>query len=411
MTDLSVRIVYWTVALLLMTSPFPVHAVDFDRERNISNEYKKPAAKLSWGEMFRQWFSREGFNKSYAIIIGISDYSDGWTQLRAVHKDAERVREFLIHQAGFDHVVTLTNKAVTKGRIEDYMEDVFPGLVGKNDRFLFYYSGHGTQRRLGNRTRGYLPLIASGRKRYSSMISMDDIEKWNVNLYRARHQLYLLDACFSGLAGNEVKSDSALRKKFLADLMKPSSYLLTAGTGGEKSVASEKKWGGSLFTHAFLRGSSGKADSATQEFPPDGVVSVRELHDYIKKFVAREKLQDGSIEQTVQWSDLGKDSDGEFFFITKDQKDKTVEKQIVRGYQYGEPVTIKGYADPGLYLIADQVAGEKIRAEMLDESEPGGDGDGSFPTNFDKHIGNGACFWRDVEAGSKLEWSDIASCS
>ncbi len=37
------------------------------------------------------------------------------------------------------------------------MEEILPDLVKENDRFLFYYSGHGTTRKLGETKRGYLP--------------------------------------------------------------------------------------------------------------------------------------------------------------------------------------------------------------------------------------------------------------
>lgn len=61
------------------------------------------------------------YNKSYALVIGISEYTPAWWTLEAPVVDATRIRDFLIHDAGFDYVVTLTNRRATKERITKLM--------------------------------------------------------------------------------------------------------------------------------------------------------------------------------------------------------------------------------------------------------------------------------------------------
>jgi uncharacterized caspase-like protein len=168
------------------------------------------------------------------------------------------------------------------------MEDVFPNKVGESDRFIFYYSGHGTQRQLFNGLRGYLPMLDSPQDKFSTMIGMDEIEQWSSNIGQARHSLFVLDACFSGLAGEQTKGEG-LSNVYLDDLMKPGHFLITAGSGGQESVASVKRWNGSLFTDAFLRGIEGAADSGSKEFPPDGVITLTKLYDYIRNRISSER--------------------------------------------------------------------------------------------------------------------------
>ena len=81
------------------------------------------------------------------------------------------------------------------------METVFPLYINDNDRFLFYFSGHGTQRTINNKKICvYLPMCDSNEQEWDSMISMGEIEQWRENLASAKHILFIFDCCFSGLA-------------------------------------------------------------------------------------------------------------------------------------------------------------------------------------------------------------------
>jgi hypothetical protein len=124
--------------------------------------YRKQGGK-SWGEIFGSYFAERPFAKSYALVIGVNRYESGWPQLDATRGDPARMRQLLVDQEGFDLVVTVENERATKERVDILMRDVFPGLLGSDDRFLFYFSGHGTQREIkGVGLAGYLPLSKSG---------------------------------------------------------------------------------------------------------------------------------------------------------------------------------------------------------------------------------------------------------
>jgi hypothetical protein len=143
---------------------------------------------------------------------------------------------------------------------------------------------------------------------------MDEISEWHQNLAQARHSLFLLDSCFSGLAGEQSKADEYI-KVYMEDLLKPGHFLMTAGSAGQESVESLPRWNGSLFTDAFLRGASGAADSGTAEFAPDGVITLGKLFEYIHQRISAERTLVSGVNQTPLLSDLSPKSEGEFFFI------------------------------------------------------------------------------------------------
>ena len=282
----------------------------------IDQAYLKEDDGAVWGDLLSEFFRFRLFSKSYALVVGIDDYTGGYRSLPTAD-DPIRMRDFLLNEAGFDHVHVLTNEKATVRRVRELMVDVFPAMVGPRDRFLFYWSGHGDQREnaLGGQI-GYLPLADSALGQFSSMISMGDIRRWD-ELLNAEQVLFLLDACFSGLAGSAAQSEP--KELNLEQLMRPSHHLMTAGTGGEETIASDR-WGGSIFTDSVLAAARGAADSSTADSAADGVVSLHELIDYVQKRVAREKDAAGwSGRITPQLRDL-RGSDGQFFFLSNDYK-------------------------------------------------------------------------------------------
>lgn len=312
----------------------------FAQDSGIDETYVKNT-KDTWGNIYDFFFDDSRFNKSYALVIGIGNYNSEWGTLEAPAKDAMRIRDYLIHEAGFDYVITLTDSKASAQRIKQLMIEHFPERVKQDDRFLFYFSGHGTQRKIAKSTLGYLVLQSSIKRAYSNMISMNDIHEWDLLLSPAKQTLFILDSCFSGLAGIQRKSAALLEKK-LDRLAQFGHHLITAGTANEESISSIPRWNGSLFTNAFLKGVSGAADSQTEEYSKDGVVSLKELMKYIEDTIDnelvllnKEKAGNTKFKMTPQISDLHTSNKGEFFFITKLHKNSLVKKnaddELIKG--------------------------------------------------------------------------------
>ncbi len=296
------------IALLALV--WPAQAVK--AVSGIDRPFLKTASEKTWGEHLVDAVGFGGFSKSYALVIGISDYAGGYDDL-PTGKDAQRMAAYLIEEADFDYVHLLTEDKVTKERVTELMGEEFPNLLDANDRFLFYWSGHGDTRTVasGDGRFGYFPLWNTEPQRWSRMIAMEDVKRWD-RFLPARQRLYLLDSCFSGLAGTVAKSATPQDWR-IEQLAQPSSHVMSAGTESERTIASDR-WGGSLFTMALLEGLRGAAD-ARSRYVPDGIVSLSELKSYVQERVLNERQAEGWRDQiTPQVRDL-LTSSGEFFFL------------------------------------------------------------------------------------------------
>ena len=259
---------------------------------------------------FERLLHRAGFTdlqKSYALVVGISEF-DQFSDL-PTERDPTRVRDYLINEAGFDYVHILTEEKVTKARLEELMIDEFRPLIGPSDRFLFYWSGHGETLEVGGGEMGFLPLAQSDKQAFSTMVAMSDLTRWN-RFIQAHQVLYLLDSCFSGLAGGVPQSDLAEITR--EQLSGPGRHMITAGRANEQTIAVDDL-GGSVFTHALLKGLRGAADTRNG-LGADGLVAVGELQSYIGQEVGRlRNVYNWQKSITPQIRDLT-GSDGAFFF-------------------------------------------------------------------------------------------------
>lgn len=111
-----------------------------------------------------------------------------------------------------------------------------------------------------------------------------------------RHSLFVLDSCFSGLAGLELKSPE-LSNVYMKDLLKSGHFLMTAGTAGQESYASLEQWGRSHFTDVFIRGASGAADAGKRRVSARRGLSVTKFYSYIRDRVAAGRRRLPQIDQ------------------------------------------------------------------------------------------------------------------
>jgi tetratricopeptide (TPR) repeat protein len=287
----------------------------------LDEEYTKPTNRISWSDTFKSFYKNDAFSKSYALIIGVGDYNH-YSKLSAPAHDAIRIRDFLRDEAGFDRIITLTDDKATRSRIESLMESELPLLVGPKDRFLFYFSGHGDTRTFsGDEKRGYLVLKSSGSKSWHEMIDMPRVRQWAQNLGHTRHTLLLLDACFSGLAALQRKSDH--RDMTISRLTQPGHHIVTAGVEGEESYAVDER---SLFTSAFL---SAARDG---DYTGDGIISLSEMMTRINTALDAKRAELGDrIRMTPQqWYTRTDNNPGEFFFLKQVPNDTLINTPNIR---------------------------------------------------------------------------------
>jgi len=274
----------------------------------------------SFWEIFRGLFQiappRPPFERSVAFLIGVSSYKYLNPQLPYVRTDLEDMREFLIDKAGFDAVYVAADGVVNTEMIENYMVNLLPKEIGENDRLLFYYSGHGAD--IGGAT-GYMQFSQARQGVFDSnqYLAITRTEEWS-HLTKAKHALFLIDSCASGL-GFESKSGSSNVDEDLLNTLSGngSRFVITAGTAREKAFEFETSsaQGYSVFTHAFL----GALESNGQGYREKGFLVLDEVFADAKVRVGRFTSSTGEQMTPQLWSIPRDDKDtGTFIFINKD---------------------------------------------------------------------------------------------
>lgn len=220
----------------------------------------------------------EGFRRSHALVIGISDYArPEWPDLTFPEKDARAMEAFLRGQ-GFE-VTALYNGQATRSAIITALEEELPHRIGAGDRVVLFYSGHGHTRSFANVDYGYLVPHDAGRGT-GSMIAMDTLNTWSQKIAAARHQLFLMDACFGGLLApkaSAMPSISPDHPDYITEIARRDArQYLTAG-GRDQQVLDGGPKGYSYFTGYLLEA----LQDGFGDLDGDGYITASELTSYL----------------------------------------------------------------------------------------------------------------------------------
>ncbi len=279
-----------------------------DRPGNLSSfevtvEREQPEAVVA-AQQAAMPGARDLYKKSIAVVIGINDY-EKWPALEFAVRDAKAIKKKL-EESGFDEIITLLDKEATQRRILTVLGFELPRKVGREDRVVIFFAGHGqTGETPTGGKKGYvIPVDADLSNYAATAISMEQIRELS-NLISAKHILYVMDACYSGLGlaralGVDPGVGGYLRK--VASMR--TVQMVTAGGQGEQVIEKE---GHGLFTRFFLRAIEGEADINN-----DGVVTGTELGAYLRPQVSIAS----NHTQTPLFGRL--EGEGEFlFFVAK----------------------------------------------------------------------------------------------
>ncbi len=256
------------------------------------------------GVAVRKTGGKELYAGSYALVIGVSDYTAGWDDLPGVAQDVAAIESALKTQ-GFEVRTTLNpKKTELTNQIQQFIDDY--GFEFQN-RLLIYYAGHGhTDTSADGRSFGFVvpadaPLPSIDKTAFErKAVDMRAIEGFAEQI-RAKHALFVFDSCFSGklLSRSEIRVPPYI----LDEVARPVRQFITAGAANQE-VPDE-----SVFRKLFVRALAGDADEDR-----DGYILGSELAKYLK----REVTTHSNRTQTPQYGKiLNLDlNQGDFVFVS-----------------------------------------------------------------------------------------------
>lgn len=271
------------------------------------------------------------YTNSRALIIGIDKYAAASPLSYAV-SDASEVRSILTEQLGFptENVTYLTDAEATRDRILRAYLRFAADDIDIDERLLVFFAGHGHTRTGSRGEIGYLVPFDADLSDLATLIRWDDLTR-NAELIRAKHIMFIMDACYGGLALTRHLQPGSTR--FLKDMMlRHSRQVLTAGKADE--VVADA--GGpipnhSVFTGHLIEGLHGNAATA------EGVITASGLMAYVYGKVANDR----NSNQTPHYGYF--DGDGDFIFrapnLTELEKPETkdIDRLIAVPYPDEQP--------------------------------------------------------------------------
>ena len=241
------------------------------------------------------------YDKSYALLIGVSDYTGGWRPLPGVKDDVRAVKDALVRHGFLVSEIPSPTRAEFDRSVRDFVAE---HGQRPNDRLLVYFAGHGhTLKTSDERDLGYLvPADApnperdrGGFKRVA--ISMAEIEMIAEQI-EAKHVLFVFDACF---AGSVFEVTRGVPDHISEKAARPVRQFITSGSA-DQEVPDRSE-----FRRQFVDALDGKA-----EVGEGGYLTGSQLGEFLNKQVTNYSRR----AQTPQWGKImnGKLNKGDFVF-------------------------------------------------------------------------------------------------
>ena len=263
-----------------------------------------------------------------------------------------RSREVLRDRFAFtkNNLTILTDGDATRSEIlRVFMKYAQDSNVGDNDRIVVFFAGHGHTVRSRRGEIGFLVPVNGDPSDLSTLIRWDELTR-NADLIPAKHMLFVMDACYGGLA--LTRSPSSLGSmRFLRDMLQRfSRQVLTAGKADETVAdAHGPRSGHSIFTGHLLDALEGGATS-------EGVITASGVMAYVYQKVARDQYS----RQTPHYGFL--DGDGDFVFTADALREAEDGKKVT-----DVPIKVSGSISP--VLASEDTVAETIKQLLATSSQ------------------------------------------
>lgn len=303
------------------------------------------------------------YKDSYALVVGVSDYNNGWPDLPNTINDAMKVKEIL-ERHGFQ--VTLEMNPTHHELKQTIDNFIFNNGIFEDNRLLFYFAGHGYSMdmsyggKLGYIVPSDAPLPQYNKASFmKKAISMQEFDN-QARQIQAKHVLYIFDSCFSG---SIFALSRSIPDAISENIKNPVRQFITAGT--EHEEVSDK----SIFTDQLVAALKGEGD-----IMQDGYITGSELGLFLQDKVEK-------YSNATQHPQYGKIRDpnldkGDFVFVLKSEPSVTIptdrEKipplisNLTEGIaEEGKPFTIRA-------MVTDEKSGVRSVLLAFKSSNEGG---------------------------------------
>ena len=297
--------------------------------------------------------------KLYYIGFGVSEYRDGSLDLMYAHKDAVDLGElFGSIQGEYDQVVTkiYTDEEVTRENIASVKEII--GNASVDDTVVLFISGHGVHDRDEYATYYYLTHGTDIKNLFQTAVPFEELEDLLQGI-PPRRKLFLMDTCGSGewdpemvqkVASADNKAEGkgvwsrmptlseesenngtgtdrgvsrllAEGRTYLAektryiynDLVRRSGAIVFSSCRGDEVSYENRRFENGLFTEYLLRAlESGEERNGNArrrgDADGDGIVTVKELREFVESGVVKETKDDHLLYATSQTPTVDRDN-------------------------------------------------------------------------------------------------------
>ena len=218
----------------------------------------------------------------YVVAVGISEYKNNKFRLKYALKDAESFCKSITENYSKNeyesvHIDYLPNEKATYLGISEAFEGIYD-RVKPNDRFIFYYAGHGKIAATKSEGEYYLitydvESMTDTNKLIEKGFSLSEMRKKFSKIHCSKKAL-IIDACHAGSI-TEFDDQSEATKELHQFSDKEGVYLMASALQSQQAYE-DKNLKHGLYTTALLDGLNGKAASTE-----DGQVALSTLQDYI----------------------------------------------------------------------------------------------------------------------------------
>jgi len=236
------------------------------------------------------------YTQRSALLIGASNYNNGFDTLKGVVSDIETVKA-LLDSLGFTVKVRMDppNKSAFENEFIDFIAE-----YGQDQEscLIFYFAGHGITRNVNSVKKSYLlgvncPEFDKNKSGFlASAVPLDYFENYAKEI-ACKHALFLFDACFSGAIFNRRRGGNTPELISYKTTL-PVRQFITSGSADEQVPDH------SCFRDQLVFGLKGEADKND-----DGYVLGSELFAFLEEKVV-------NISKGTQHPQYGKMSEQDF---------------------------------------------------------------------------------------------------